>query len=152
MNKNLNNYSVHRTKESTIVELACGGILLLSFVLGIVLTSRHSPVGGPMVLQTIICASSVLLTLVLAYAPHTFNIPDDSPAELYALTVSLLRIAALLMALMSLGVTLSVMFNAGPVPIIVAFTIAFIPLIVWYAVKKHRITKAKQESNADYRE
>ena len=149
MNKNLNNVRICRTLEGTIFEVACATIVLLSLVFSIVLLGNESRMGGVMLMQTIISGVSVLLMLVLAYAPHTFNIPDDSPAELYWTTVRLMRIIALLAALLSLGITLHALFGAEPKLLVIAFVVTCVALCVWYHVKQRRIMKRSRLTNFD---
>ena len=149
MNKNLNNVRIYRTQEGTIFEVACAIIIILSFILSIVQLSRGHHLGGAMLMQTIISGVSILLLLVLAYAPHTFNIPDDSPAELYWATVRLLRIIAVLAALLSLGITLCSLFGFEPKLLIIVFVVACIVLCVWHQVKQTRMKKRSRLTNFD---
>jgi hypothetical protein len=132
MNKNNINFQVHRTTEGTVCEAVCGLLLLLSLIFSMIIMHHSKEAGAGMLIQTGIIALSVVLILVLAYAPHTFNIPDDSPAELFVATVRFLRYTAVLTSMLSLGITLSAFlgFPGGIVPSL--FGICFVPLMCWY--------------------
>ena len=86
MNKNNINFHVHRTKESTLVELLCLLLMLISLILSIILFFNVRQAGVGMLVQTGAVGLGVLLMLFFAYKPETFNIPDDSPARLFLVT------------------------------------------------------------------
>ena len=69
MNKNNINFQVHRTKESTLIELISGLLVLLSLILSIVLFIKVREAGAGMLLQTGSIGFGVLLMLFLAYKP-----------------------------------------------------------------------------------
>lgn len=144
MNKNNINFQVHRTKESTLIELVCGLLVLLSFILSIVLFIKVREAGVGMLLQTGSIGFGVLLMLFLAYKPETFNIPDNSPAEMFVVTVKFIRYVAVLMSLMSFGITLNAFLGFNPTVIMAGFGLLLVPLLCWYfheyiKIKKNRI-------------
>lgn len=132
MNKNNINFQVHRTTEGTICEAVSGLLLLLSLIFSIIIMYHSKEAGAAMLIQTSAIAFCVVLILVLAYAPGNFNIPDDSPAELFVATVRFVRYTAVFISMLSLGITLSAFlgFPGGIVPSI--FGICFVPLMCWY--------------------
>ena len=142
MNKNNINFQVNRTKEGTICEIACGLLLILSLILSFVLLSSTAQGGIAMLIQTGSIAFGVLLMLILVYQPKTFNIPDNSPAELFIATVRFVRIAAVLMSVLSLAITLSAIFSFEPTLIFGLFGLIFVPLLCWYF---HIYVKAKHQ-------
>lgn len=144
MNKNNINFQVHRTKESTLIELISGLLVLLSLILSIVLFIKVREAGAGMLLQTGSIGFGVLLMLFLAYKPETFNIPDNSPAEMFVVTVKFIRYVAVLMSLMSFGITLNAFLGFNPTVIMAGFGLLFVPLLCWYfheyiKIKKKRI-------------
>ena len=143
MNNNNINFQVHRTKEGTIIEAICGLLILLSFIISFVVMSGSKQGGAGMLIQTGIMAFVIVLMLVLAYAPHTFNIPDDSPAELFIATVRFLRLAAVLFGLLSLGITLTTLFGFNPAILPALFGICFVPLMCWYFYIYIKVRKRK---------
>ncbi len=97
-----------------------------------------------MLLQTGSIGFGVLLMLFLAYKPETFNIPDNSPAEMFVVTVKFIRYVAVLMSLMSFGITLNAFLGFNPTVIMAGFGLLFVPLLCWYfheyiKIKKNRI-------------
>ena len=132
MNKNNINFQVHRTTEGTVCEAVSGLLLLLSLIFSIIIMYHSKEAGAGMLIQTGVIAFCVVLILVLAYHPSTFNIPDDSPAELFVATVRFLRYTAVLTSMLSLAITLSSFlgFPGEIVPSI--FGICFVPLMCWY--------------------
>lgn len=151
MNKNLNNFTTYRTLEGTVIELTCALLIILSLVCSILLFDQNAGMAKGMLVSTIICGSSTLLVLVLTYAPHTFNIPDDSPAELYWLVIRFLRIIAVLSALLQFGLSFSALLGAELLPALIAYVLAFIVLLVWYVLRKGRITKQTSLSDETQR-
>jgi len=132
MNKNNINFQVHRTTEGTICEAVSGLLILLSLIFSIIIMYHSKEAGSAMLIQTGIIAFCVVLILVLAYHPSTFNIPDDSPAELFIATVRFLRYTAVLTSMLSLAITLS-SFLGFPGEIVPSlFGICFVPLMCWY--------------------
>lgn len=132
MNNNNINFKVHRTKEGTIIEAICGLLILLSVIFSFVVMSGSKQGGAAMLIQTGIITFVIVVMLMLAYAPHTFNIPDNSPAELFIATVRFIRLAAVLIVLLSLGITLSALFGANPAILPTLFGCCFVPLMCWY--------------------
>ena len=63
---------------------------------------------------------------------ETFNIPDDSPAELFAATVRVVRYSALLLAFMCFGYALMSFLNVPPAVLMSVFGLLFVPLLCWY--------------------
>lgn len=132
MNKNNINFQVHRTTEGTICEAVSGLLLLLSLIFSIIIMYHSKEAGSAMLIQTGVIAFCVVLILVLAYTPGTFNIPDDSPAELFVATVRFVRYTAVLTSMLSLAITLS-SFLGFPGEIVPSlFGICFVPLMCWY--------------------
>lgn len=144
MNKNNIHFQVHRTKEGTLIELISGLLVLLSLILSIVLFIKVREAGGAMFLQTGTLGFAVLLMLFLAYKPETFNIPDDSPAELFIVTVKFLRYVAVLMSLMSLGITLSAFLSFNPTVMMAGFGLLLVPLLCWYFYATIKIKRNKK--------
>ena len=145
MNNNNINFRVHRTKAGTICELVCAATMLLSIVLSFVLSFNDKHVAGAMITQALSLGTGVLLTLVLAYRPETFNIPDDSPAELFVATVNFLRATAVLMSLLSLGITLGAACSFHPLPVLIGFGIAMAVVLYIYIVKQLRYSPKKKK-------
>lgn len=143
MNKNNINFQAHRTKEGTIIEFICGLLLLLSFIFSFVVMSGSKQGGAGMLIQTGIMAFVIVLMLVLAYAPQTFNIPDDSPAELFIATIRFMRLAAVLMGLFSLGITLTTLFGSNPAILLSLFGTCFVPLMCWYFYVYFKVRRKK---------
>lgn len=143
MNKNNINFQVHRTKESTLVELLCGLLMLISLILSIILFFNVRQAGVGMLVQTGTVGLGVLLMLFFAYKPETFNIPDDSPARLFLVTVRFLRYAAVLMSLMSLGMTLSAVLGFTPTVVAASSTLLFVPLLCWYFYEYMKVKRNK---------
>lgn len=135
MNNNSINFQTPRTRLGTICELSCGIMLLLSLALSFVVLNNNPEAGKAMIMQSFITACSVALVLFFAYLPHTFNIPDDSPAEAFWATIRLLRIVALLSSALSLGITLTALFGAKPDVLVAAFIIVIVAALVWYLLK-----------------
>ena len=132
MNKNNINFQVHRTTEGTICEAVSGLLLLLSLIFSIIIMYHSKEAGSAMLIQTGVIAFCVVLILVLAYHPSTFNIPDDSNAEMFIATVRFLRYTAVLVSMLSLAITLS-SFLGFPGEIVPSlFGICFVPLMCWY--------------------
>jgi len=84
-----------------------------------------------------------LLMLFFAYKPETFNIPDDSPARLFLVTVRFLRYAAVLMSLMSLGMALSAVLGFTPTVVAASSTLLFVPLLCWYFYEYMKVKRNK---------
>lgn len=145
MNKNNINFQVNRTKEGTICEIACGLLILLSLILSFTLLPTTAQGGIAMLIQTCSIALGVLLMLILVYQPNNFNIPDNSPAELFIATVRFVRITAVLMSVLSLAVTLSAIFCFEPYLIFGIFGLIFVPLLCWYF---HIYVKAKHQKTS----
>ena len=143
MNKNNINFQVHRTKESTLVELLCLLLMLISLILSIILFFNVCQAGVGMLVQTGAVGLGVLLMLFFAYKPETFNIPDDSPARLFLVTVRFLRYAAVLMSLMSLGMTLSAVLGFTPTVVAASSALLFVPLLCWYFYEYMRVKRNK---------
>ena len=143
MNKNNINFQVHRTKESTLVELLCGLLMLISLILSIILFFNVCQAGVGMLVQTGAVGLGVLLMLFFAYKPETFNIPDDSPARLFLVTVRFLRYAAVLMSLMSLGMTLSAVLGFTPTVVAASSALLFVPLLCWYFYEYMKVKRNK---------
>ena len=143
MNKNNINFQVHRTKESTLVELLCLLLMLISLILSIILFFNVRQAGVGMLVQTGAVGLGVLLMLFFAYKPETFNIPDDSPARLFLVTVRFLRYAAVLMSLMSLGMTLSAVLGFTPTVVAASSALLFVPLLCWYFYDYMRVKRNK---------
>lgn len=143
MNKNNINFQVHRTKESTLVELLCGLLMLISLILSIILFFNVRQAGVGMLVQTGAVGLGVLLMLFFAYKPETFNIPDDSPARLFLVTVRFLRYAAVLMSLMSLGMTLSAVLGFTPTVVAASSALLFVPLLCWYFYEYMKVKRNK---------
>ncbi len=143
MNKNNINFQVHRTKESTLVELLCLLLMLISLILSIILFFNVRQAGVGMLVQTGAVGLGVLLMLFFAYKPETFNIPDDSPARLFLVTVRFLRYAAVLMSLMSLGMTLSAVLGFTPTVVAASSALLFVPLLCWYFYEYMRVKRNK---------
>jgi hypothetical protein len=143
MNKNNINFQVHRTKESTLVELLCGLLMLISLILSIILFFNVRQAGVGMLVQTGAVGLGVLLMLFFAYKPETFNIPDDSPARLFLVTVRFLRYAAVLISLMSLGMTLSVVLGFTPTVVAASSALLFVPLLCWYFYEYMKVKRNK---------
>lgn len=132
MNKNNINFQVNRTKEGTVCEIVCGLLILISLILSFVLLKTTAQGGSAMLIQTCSIAFGVLLMLILVYQPNSFNIPDDSPAELFIATVRFVRITAVLLSVLSLATTLSAFFSFEPTLIFGLFGLLFVPLLCWY--------------------
>lgn len=143
MNKNNINFQVHRTKESTLVELLCLLLMLISLILSIILFFNVRQAGVGMLVQTGAVGLGVLLMLFFAYKPETFNIPDDSPARLFLVTARFLRYAAVLMSLMSLGMTLSAVLCFTPTVVAASSTLLFVPLLCWYFYEYMKVKRNK---------
>ena len=143
MNKNNINFQVCRTKEGTIAELVCGVLLLMSLILSLILLIKVREAGIAMLIQTGVMGFGVILMLVLAYHPKTFNVPDDSPAELYVVTIRFLRYIAVLTALMTLGITLSAFLGFNPVAMMCALGIIFVILMCWYLYQSIKTKRNK---------
>lgn len=143
MNKNNINFQVHRTKESTLVELLCLLLMLISLILSIILFFNVRQAGVGMLVQTGAVGLGVLLMLFFAYKPETFNIPDDSPARLFLVTVRFLRYAAVLMSLMSLGMTLSAVLGFTPTVVAASSALLFVPLLCWYFYEYMKVKRNK---------
>lgn len=143
MNKNNINFQVYRTKESTLVELLCLLLMLISLILSIILFFNVRQAGVGMLVQTGAVGLGVLLVLFFAYKPETFNIPDDSPARLFLVTVRFLRYAAVLMSLMSLGMTLSAVLGFTPTVVAASSALLFVPLLCWYFYEYMRVKRNK---------
>lgn len=143
MNKNNIHFQVRRTKGGTIVEVVSGLLVLISLLLSILLLSKSPEDGVVLLVNTLSVGFGVLLVLALAYCPTTFNIPDDSPAELFAATVLLLRITALWLGLLMLSITLCTFFGFSPTLVSGVWGLLFVPLLCWYFrvyMKAKRIT------------
>lgn len=132
MNKNNIHFQVRRTKGGTIVEVVSGLLVLISLLLSFLLLSKSPEDGVALLINTLSVGFGVLLVLALAYCPTTFNIPDDSPAELFAATVLLLRITALWLGLLMLSITLCMFFGFSPTLVSGVWGLLFIPLLCWY--------------------
>lgn len=132
MNKNNIHFQVRRTKGGTIVEVVSGLLVLISLLLSILLLSKSPEDGVVLLINTLSVGFGVLLVLALAYCPTTFNIPDDSPAELFAATVLLLRITALWLGLLMLSITLCTFFGFSPTLVSGVWGLLFVPLLYWY--------------------
>ena len=143
MNKNNINFQVYRTKESTLVELLCLLLMLISLILSIILFFNVRQAGVGMLVQTGAVGLGVLLMLFFAYKPETFNIPDDSPARLFLVTVRFLRYAAVLISLMSLGMTLSVVLGFTPTVVAASSALLFVPLLCWYFYEYMKVKRNK---------
>ena len=144
MNKNNIHFQVHRTKAGTLIELVCGLLVLLSLILSIVLFIKVREAGGAMLIQTGSIGFAVLLILFLAYKPETFNIPDDSPAEMFIVTVKFIRYIAVLISLMSLGITLSAFLSFNPTVVMAGFGLLLVPLLCWYFYANIKVKKNKK--------
>lgn len=132
MNKNNIHFQVCRTKGGTIVEVVSGLLVLISLLLSFLLLSKSPEDGVVLLVNTLSVGFGVLLVLALAYCPTTFNIPDDSPAELFAATVLLLRITALWLGLLMLSITLCMFFGFSPTLVSGVWGLLFVPLLCWY--------------------
>ena len=132
MNKNNINFQVHRTKEGTICEIVSGLLVLISLIISLVMLAGNPEGAAAMLIQTVSVGFAIALTLILTYHPTNFNIPDDSPAELFATTIRFCRYVAVLKALMSLGITLSGFIGFDPTPVMVVFGLLLVPLLCWY--------------------
>ena len=141
MNNNSINFKVHRTKEGTIFEVTSAVLIALAIALSFVVMNRNPDVGRGMVIQSFIMAGSTALSLILAYAPHTFNIPDDSPAEAFVATIRLVRLASVLMASLSLGITLTALFGLQPVALLIGYGVILVGMIGWYMYRMHIIKR-----------
>lgn len=135
------NYKVKRTKEATAIEILCGLIMLVSFILSIILmtTDRHH--GSGMLIQSMIFGFCIFLTLFLVYSPEAFIIPKDANAEMYDATVRFLRYTSIIMSLLSLSITVIVFWNLHPLPVLTIIGIAMVGVLVWYFFT---YTKAKR--------
>jgi hypothetical protein len=138
MNKNNINFQVHRTTEGTICEAVSGLLILLSLIFSIIIMYHSKEAGSAMLIQTGIIALSVVLILVLAYAPHTFNIPDDSPASVFLATIRMIRIIALMSAVLSLGITLCALFGYEPSVLLAVYVAVIVVATGWYLLKIKR--------------
>ena len=132
MNKNNINFQVHRTKEGTICEVVSSLLVLISLIISLVMLVGNPEGAVAMLIQTVSIGFAIALILILVYHPTNFNIPDDSPAELFVTTIRFCRYVSVLMALMSLGITLSEFIGFNPVPVMAGFGILFAPLLCWY--------------------
>lgn len=135
MNNNSINYRTPRTVVGTVCEIFAAVVIVLSVVLSIVMVTQHHHAGSAMLIQSGVMAFSTALMLFLAYCPSTFNIPDDSPAEVFDVTVLLLRVISILSALLSLVITLSAMFGKNPKQVAIGYVVVVIAFSVWYTVK-----------------
>ncbi|MBQ8655985.1 MAG: hypothetical protein IJ527_02865 [Prevotella sp.] len=144
MNKNNINFQVHRTKEGTIFEIVSALLVLMSLALSVILFFKVREAGSAMLIHTGIISFCVLLMLVLAYQPSTFNIPDNSPASLFIATVRFLRITAVLLGLMALGVTVSAYLSFSPQLVFGVFGFLFVPALCWYLAVYMKAKRKKQ--------
>jgi hypothetical protein len=144
MNKNNINFQVHRTKEGTICEVVSGLLLLISLILCFIMLSQTPEGAAAMFIQTGTTAIGVVLILCLAYFPKTFNVPDDSPAEVYVATIRFVRIVAVLMSLLALSITTATYLSLSPTLPLIGFGIIFVPALAWYL---YVCWKAKKSSH-----
>lgn len=112
--------------------MVSGLLVLISLLLSFLLLSKSPEDGVVLLINTLSVGFGILLVLALAYCPTTFNIPDDSPAELFAATVLLLRITALWLGLLTLGITLCMFFGFSPTLVSGVWGLLFVPLLCWY--------------------
>ena len=140
MNNNKIGYKVHRTTGATVVELVCAALNVVAIGLGVVTMLRHPGAGA--LVSPLLTAPGVALMLALAYCPSTFNVPDDSPAEAYRLTVQMLRALAVVCSLLSLGLTATLLAGVDPTVCIVGFLLAFVPGLLWYVVRLNRAIRS----------
>ncbi|MBR1448238.1 MAG: hypothetical protein IJ588_05780 [Prevotella sp.] len=132
MNKNNINFQVHRTKEGTICEIISGVLILISLALSLVLINKSHEAGSAMLIQTVVLGLCNALILFLAYRPETFNIPDNSPAEMFVATIRFCRLSAILLSLMSVTITVNAFLEGDPRLIFGILGFLFIPLLCWY--------------------
>lgn len=104
MNDNPINFKVNRTMTGTIVELVCGALMLVAWVITIVMTVRHGfqSFTQGLIINTAMFTFIVVLLLVLVYFPKTYNLPKNPKPAHYQLTVRLMRILSVCLALLSL--------------------------------------------------
>ena len=143
MNNNSINYKVYRTKEGTILEILCAVLILFSIVLSIANRDKIGDSATGLLVMSLIFGATVALCLVLAYFPRTFNIPDDSPAFLYAATVRFIRLASVLAALMALGLTVCALFAVSPAPMLIGLGVVFACLMAWHLSVTFKAQKNK---------
>ena len=94
--------------------------------------------GKAMIAQSLISAFSVGIVLFFAYLPHTFNIPDDSPASVFLATIRMIRIIALMSAVLSLGITRCALFGYEPRVLLAVYVAVIVIATVWYLLKIKR--------------
>ena len=141
MNNNNINFKVCRTKESTIIEIACGLITVVAIVLSIVMLRRDSEIGKQMLAATFSIGFCTFLMLVLAYCPRTFSIPDDANARMFAVTVRFLRVLSVCLSLLMIGIVVSLFLGITDKGLVtVVCSIPVICTFVWYLIA---YTKAK---------
>lgn len=143
MNNNNINFKVCRTKESTIIEIACGLITVVAIVLSIVMLRRDSEIGKQMLAATFSIGFCTFLMLVLAYCPRTFSIPDDANARMFAVTVRFLRVLSVCLSLLMIGIVVSLFLGISKQLVTIAFNIPVVCTFVWYLIA---YTKAKTKN------
>lgn len=112
--------------------MVSGLLVLISMLLSFLLLSKSPEEGVALLINTLSAGFGILLILVLAYCPTTFNIPDNSPAELFAATVLLLRITALWLGLLMLGIAICMFLGSSPALVSGVGGLLFVPLLCWY--------------------
>ena len=138
MNNNSINFQTPRTRLGTICEISCGVIMLLAIILSFVVLDKNPQAGKAMIAQSLISAFSVGIVLFFAYLPHTFNIPDDSPASVFLATIRMIRIIALMSAVLSLGITLCALFGYEPGVLLAVYVAVIVVATGWYLLKIKR--------------
>jgi len=145
MNNNNIDFKVGRTREGTVFEIVTAVTIVLSFIFSAYLIKKDPEAGKPMMVMSIIMAFSSALTLLLAYMPNTFNIPDDSPAEAFIATIRLLRIISVMSTALALAITLVVMFGKTPVVPLIVYAVLIVVLMGWYFYIMKKVKSNKKQ-------
>jgi len=143
MNDNKIGYVTQRTTKAKLIELICAVLVIAMWVMMVVGFIQEKKLGALMLLEAFLGTMGTGMMLYLAYCPNTFNLPKQPKAEHYTLTVWLLRVMALISALLIVLVDLTLLGLTGKQTIQwLIFTLigVMVSITVWYVVKMKRIS------------
>lgn len=149
----LKKIKVHRTTEGTIFEIVAALLLVVLWVLTVVLWQKSDPVvathfdlsGTPdgfgsrnhMFVTAVAGTLSTVLLLVSAYFPRHINLPVGiSNIRQAAIAVRMVRVLAVTVALLFIGIPLSMAF--GKIVPVALFGVAIILVIAFYTYKIYK--------------